>query len=104
MALISTWWEVVVGVLGLVLGSSGLWGYLSKVKERDNGRDKLMKGLAHVVIAQKANEYIERGSITPEEFATLYNLVYSHYKELGGNGGAQRLMNELEALPIYKEQ
>ena len=104
MGVVSNWWEVVIGVFGIVLGSSGLWGYLSKVRERDNGRDQLMKGLAQVVIAQKANEYIDRGSITPEEFATIYNLVYSHYKELGGNGGAERLMNELEALPITKEK
>lgn len=104
MGVVSSWWELVLGTLGIVLGSSGLWGFLSKVKARDNGRDQLMKGLAQVVIAQKANEYIDRGSITPEEFATIYNLVYSHYKELGGNGGAERLMNELEALPITKEK
>lgn len=103
MGVVSSWWELVVGVLGIVLGSSGLWAYLSKVHERDDGRDRLMKGLAQVVISQKANEYIARGSITPEEFATIYNLVYAHYKELGGNGGAERLMKELEALPITKE-
>ena len=82
MTAVSNWWELVLGALGIVLGSSGLWGFLSNMREKDRGRDQLMKGLAQVVIAQKANEYIDRGSITPEEFATIYNLVYSHYLSL----------------------
>ena len=62
----------------------------------------MVKGLTQVLIALKVNEYTERGSVTSDEYATLYNLVYSHYKELGGNGGAERAMRRLENLPVKK--
>ena len=98
------WYDVAIAILGAILGSSGLWGYLSSRRGREGQRDRLLKGLAHIVIAEKAEEYIGRGSITSEEFASLYNLVYSHYKGIGGNGGAERLMKEIEKLPILKEE
>lgn len=98
------WYDVALGVFSAILGSSGLWAFYTERKKRDSSRDKLLKGLSHIVIAERAHEYIARGSIGSEEFALLYNLVYANYKELGGNGAAERLIHELERLPSKKEK
>lgn len=98
------WYEIALAIFGAILGSSGLWAYITAKRTRDSNRDKLLKGLSHMIITDRAEEYIERGSVGSEEFALLYNLVYASYKELGGNGAAERLMHELERLPTKKEE
>lgn len=102
--LLGDWYDVAIAIFGAILGSSGLWAYLTARRIRDSHRDKLLKGLSHVLITERASKYIERGAIGSEEFALLYNLVYVNYKELGGNGAAERMMHELERLPSKKEE
>ena len=46
--------------------------------------------------------YIERGWITHDELENLYEYLYKPYENLGGNGSAQRVMREVEKLPIRK--
>lgn len=100
----SGWLDVLVSVVLAILGSSGLWAYYTDKRTKENSRDKLLKGLSHIVIMERAHEYLDRGSIGSEEFSLLYNLVYANYKELGGNGAAEKLMIELERLPSKREE
>lgn len=101
--MIGDWLNLSIGIFGAVLSSSGLWAYITARRSKDTNRDKLLKGLSHLVIMDRANEYIERGAVGSEEFALLYNLVYTNYKELGGNGAAEKIMHEIERLPSKKE-
>lgn len=48
--------------------------------------------------------YIERGSITQDEFENLYEYLYKPYVEMGGNGSAKRIMEEVQRLPIRKSK
>lgn len=97
------WYDIAIAVFGAILGSSGLWAYITARRAKDTHRDELLKGLSYLIIIDKANEYIDRGAIGSDEFSALYNLVYANYKELGGNGAAERAMHELERLPSKKE-
>lgn len=97
------WYDIAIAVFGAILGSSGLWAYITARRAKDTHRDELLKGLSYLIIVDKANEYLDRGSIGSDEFSALYNLVYTNYKELGGNGAAERAMHELERLPSKKE-
>lgn len=101
--MIGSWYDVAIAVFGAILGSSGLWAYITARRARDTHRDQLLKGLSHFVIMDRAEEYMARGTVGSEEFALLYNLVYTNYKELGGNGAAERIMHEIERLPSKKE-
>ena len=47
--------------------------------------------------------YITKGSITQDEYENLYKYLYSPYKANGGNGSAERLMREIDKLPIVAE-
>lgn len=101
--MIGEWYDIAIAVFGAILGSSGLWAYITTKRAKDTHRDKLLKGLSHLIIMDRAEEYMERGSVGSEEFALLYNLVYTNYKEIGGNGAAERIMHEIERLPSKKE-
>lgn len=96
----SPWVEMLVTVFCSIFASSGLWAFLQKRRDRSDGKTKLLIGLAHDRIMQSAVYYIERGSITADEYENLYEYLYSPYKALGGNGSAERLMKEVGKLHI----
>ena len=62
----------------------------------------MILGLGHIKIIDICEKYIERGYITQEEYDSLYNYLYIPYKELGGNGTAERLVQEVKHLPIKR--
>ena len=62
----------------------------------------MLLGLGHIKIIDICEKYIDRGYITQEEYDSLYNYLYIPYKELGGNGTAERLVQEVKHLPIKR--
>jgi hypothetical protein len=44
--------------------------------------------------------YIQRGSVSRDEYEDYRKYFYDPYKELGGNGVAERIMQAVEQLPI----
>ena len=60
----------------------------------------MLLGLAHDRIIWLCEKYIDRGWISTEEFENLHDYLYIPYKEMGGNGSAERLMNIVKTLPI----
>lgn len=95
-----TYAQLLVTVLCSVLASSGLWAFLQKKLDKKDARIKLIIGLAHDRIMQSGMYYVNRGYITADEYENLYDYLYTPYKELGGNGSAERIMNEVKKLPV----
>ena len=98
-------------IFALVLGiiaSSGFWGIiLYKIQKNDNKKDnstKLLLGLAHQEIIRTSLIYINRGSISKDEYQDLMKYLYEPYKALGGNGTAEKFINEIDELPISVQQ
>ena len=92
--------ELVVTVVTAVFASSGFWALIDRQKNRSNLSKKLLIGLAHDRIVFLSLKYIQRGCITQEEHENLSVFLYSPYVQMGGNGSAQRLMDEVNRLPI----
>lgn len=95
--------EMVITVVCSVIASSGFWTFLSKRRDNNNAEAKMLLGLGHIKIIETCEKYIERGYIRQDEYDSLYNYLYLPYKELGGNGTAERMVNEVKKLPIRKE-
>ena len=95
-------WQIILTVFSSVLASSGLWAYIMKKSERNDARTKMLIGLAHDRILYLGMCYIERGWITQDEYENLYQYLYAPYEKMGGNGSAQRVMQEVNRLPIRK--
>lgn len=91
---------IITGILTL-LASSGLWAFITKVFDSKNARTKLLIGLAHDRILHLGFAYIRRGYISKEEYDDLRTYLYEPYREAGGNGSAERIMNEVHNLPLY---
>lgn len=60
-------------------------------------------GLSHDKIISLSDRFLERGSITLKEKATLQSL-YDPYRKLGGNGDCAVAFNAINELPIITEE
>lgn len=93
------WFTTVVTAIVSVLASSGFWAYWQKRQEDKSARTRLLVGLAHDRIVQSGMYYINRGWLSADEYENLYDYLFKPYKELGGNGTAERVMERLKGLP-----
>lgn len=96
--------QTVVTVICAVLASSGFWAFLSKRSEKNDASKKMILGLGHDRIVSLGMSYIERGDITQSEYENLHKYLYEPYKQMGGNGSADRVMREVEKLKIVPDK
>lgn len=93
--------ELIVSVLVSAIGSTGLWSFIATKKKTETAERKLLVGLAHDRIVYLGMHYIERGSITKDEYENLNDYLFKPYEEAGGNGSAKRVMDEVRKLPLH---
>ena len=94
------WENIGVPLIVAMLTSSGLWALVSKRADKNNAERKMLVGLAHDRIIHLGMVYIERGYVTQDEYENLQVYLYEPYEEMGGNGSARRVMEEVRKLPI----
>ena len=94
------WVQIAVPLVVAVLASSGLWAVVAKRVDKVDAERKMLVGLAHDRIIHLGMVYIERGYVTQGEYENLQVYLYEPYEEMGGNGSARRVMEEVRKLPI----
>lgn len=96
--------EYLVTIVVAIFASTGFWSWLSNRSQGKSARDRLLMGIAHDRIIQLGEHYIQRGWITEDEYENLYDYLYIPYKEMGGNGTAQKVMEDVKRLPLKKRR
>ncbi len=89
-----------ITLITTLAASTGLWSYLQKRLDQKDLKTKVLIGLAHNEIVNLASSYIRREWIYDYEYRNLSVYLFEPYKEMGGNGFAAKLMDEVEELPI----
>ena len=92
--------EIIITVVCSIVASSGFWAFLQNRKDKKDVRTKMLIGLGHDRIMTLGMTYINRGYITKDEYENLHDYLYKPYDEMGGNGSAKRVMQEVNKLPI----
>lgn len=95
------WLQVIVSVSLALIGSTGFWSFLQTRRDKKDAKTLLLLGLAHDRIVNQGAEYLERGYVTADEFENLYEYLYKPYRQMGGNGSAQRIMEAVQKLPLH---
>lgn len=97
--------DLIIAIAGIIFASTGFWAFLeNRLKNREEQKSNLSQmviGLAHDRILYLGQEYIKRGYITVDEYDNLVNYLYTPYKNLGGNGTAEKIIEEVKKLPIH---
>jgi hypothetical protein len=87
-------------VIVAVFASSGFWAWLQSRREKKDARTRALMGLLYDKIMHRCGIYLSRGTISKDEYEDLYKYFYTPYREMGGDGTAEKLMKEVEKLPI----
>lgn len=94
------WLDVLLTIFLSVLASTGFWGFIGKRQDRTDAEHRLLAGLAHDRLIHVGKSYIRRGWITYDEYDDFIKYLYNPYHAYGGNGGAERIAEEVKKLPI----
>lgn len=87
-------------IICAVIASNGFWTWWMRRQEKHSATNRLLIGLAHDRIMTLGMQYIHQGSITADEYENFRTYLYEPYHDAGGNGSAEKIMTEVNRLPI----
>lgn len=100
--------NIIIPLVCAVFASTGFWTLINNIwqaiQKKKSNETKLIMGLAYDRILTLSTYYIGKGSISAEEYHDLDYYLYEPYKNMGGNGTAQKLMQEVSRLPIRRDE
>mgnify|MGYP000957271413 CR=1 FL=1 len=82
-----------------VLSGPGIWAWARTRTARNNSEDRLLLVVARTQLIEQGREYLNRGYITMDEYEE-YEDHYKLYSDLGGNGLARRIFEQVDELPM----
>jgi hypothetical protein len=97
---VSVWVGRFIVIFCTIIGSGGFWAYIQKKDTKKDATDRLIMGLAYNLLVELGMKYMDRGSITRDEYEDYLKYFHNPYKELGGNGVADRIMQGVSRLPL----
>lgn len=83
-----------------VMASSGFWTYILNTKKSNAALDTMIRGLAHDRIIHIGRGYIRRGYITIDEYDDYFQYLVQPYRDMGGNGSAEKVIKLVDQLPV----
>lgn len=83
-----------------IAASSGFWTWVNARKSHNKAFQKLLLGLAYDKLVSQGLTYIQQGYISRDEYEDYLKYLYEPYKAFGGNGVAERVMQEVARLPF----
>lgn len=99
---------LIVGIVGSVFASTGFWAFLTfliqKKDTKDSAEAQMLKGLGHDRICYLGERYLQQGFITKDDYENLHDYLFIPYKKLGGNGTAEKVIREVEHLPLREKE
>lgn len=86
-------------IITTVLSGPGIWAWARTRTQRNDFEDKLLLQVARNQLVSQGREYLKRGYITMDEYEE-YEAEYQVYSNLGGNGLARRIFEQVDDLPM----
>ena len=95
--------DIIVTLAVAVFGSTGFWSWVQSRGKKKSAESRLLLGIAYSEIIRRSEHYIHQGYIAVDEYNELNRYLYEPYREMGGNGTAEKLMDEVRKLPTERE-
>ena len=96
--------EIIIAIVASVFGSTGFWALLTAIwnnhSKKVSTEGKMLRGLAHDRICELGEKYLEQGYVTKDEYENLHDYLFVPYHELGGNGTAAKIVEDVKRLPM----
>ena len=95
--------DIIVTLAVAVFGSTGFWSWVQSRGKKKSAESRLLLGIAYSEIIRRSEHYIHQGYIAVDEYNELNRYLYEPYRDLGGDGTAQKLMDDVRKLPTERE-
>lgn len=92
--------QTLVTIVVALIGSSGVWGIFTMLIQKRNATTILLLRVAQHVLVMECHRLLEQGYMTSDEYKNITRGLYEPYKRLGGNGLAEKMLNDIAKLPI----
>ncbi len=114
--------DIILTVILAVIGSSGLWAFLQFLLTRKRMKKenlvarmeqhekqlemvtKMSLGALYDRAKFLGEQYIKRQTITTDEYEDYKKYIYEPYHAAGGDGTIDRIMKEIEQIPLSTEE
>lgn len=77
---------------------------IAELKGQLDLQSQMLRGIGHDRIIYLGEVYLRQKYITSEEYENLHDYLYVPYHNLGGNGTAEKIMEEVMKLPTKPPQ
>lgn len=98
--------EIIIAIVTSVFASTGFWALVTAIYNNHTKKvsieGKMLRGLAHDRICELGERYLAQGYITRDEYENLHDYLFLPYKELGGNGTAEKIVTDCGRLKMVK--
>lgn len=95
--------STLITVLVTVFASTGFWSLVTAIynakSKAKSAEIEMILGLGHDRIYELCKEILKTGDMTEQEYDNLRHL-YDPYVKLGGDGTAEKLMEQVEDMKI----
>lgn len=94
--------EHLIQIVLAVFASTGFWAFVtavwSEMQRKKSVERRALLGILHEELSTRCEKYINDKKITFDQYDDLRRYIFEPYKELGGNGTAEKLMEEVGRL------
>lgn len=99
------WAQLIVTIIVAVIGSSAFSAWIQHRADRKDAKTQMLIGLGHDRITYLGMKYLDRGDwILEDEYENLVDYLYRPYHALGGNGSAEKIVEDCKKLRILRAQ
>lgn len=95
--------EIIIAIVAAIFGSTGFWSWLQNRGRKKSAEARLLMGIAYSEIIDRCTIYLNRGYLDTDEYHELEHYLYKPYQEMGGNGTAEKLFNDVSKLTVKGE-
>ena len=95
--------DIIITLAVAVFGSTGFWSLVQARGKKKSAEARLLMGIAYSEIIRRCEYYIKRGYVSSDEYNELNRYLFEPYHEMGGDGTAEKLIDEVRGLPTAKE-
>lgn len=92
--------QTLVTIAVALISSSGVWGVFTMLIQKRSTSTMLVLRVTQYIIVVEANRVLQQGYMTADDYDIIMKDLYEPYKLLGGNGLAEKLVNDVTKLPI----
>lgn len=91
---------IVAGIFGVIMYCMQR---KDKNKDDQDAERKALRYLMLYIIQERSKEFIRAGEISLDDLRSLHHWHDLYHNGLGGNGDADQLLKQVEALPIITD-